>query len=99
MGMHAQGFRRGVFEVSEAISCPICLATLRGVKVRPGEVVDCSACGQSFLRPAEDREAIGQMISDAPTPEAVFASASGGGGRRVDAPLGRTGDLFEEFPV
>jgi len=82
-----------VVEVSEAISCPICLATLEGVKARPGEVVDCPACGQSFLRPAKAPSAVDPLISDAPSSGAVSTPASGGGGRRVDAPLGRTGLL------
>ncbi|MAJ59557.1 MAG: hypothetical protein CBC48_06020 [bacterium TMED88] len=92
-GLHAQGFRRGVFEVSEAISCPICLARLEGLKVQPGEVVDCTSCGQSFLRPAEDGEPVAQKVLDAPMPMAGVAPVSGGAGRRVDAPLGRTGLL------
>ncbi|MCH2187896.1 MotA/TolQ/ExbB proton channel family protein [Myxococcota bacterium] len=79
--------------MSEAISCPICLATLEGVSAGPGDVVDCTSCGQSFLRPAEGRAPVGPGVTQAPTPAAVSAPARGGSGRGVDAPLGRTGVL------
>ena len=78
-----------------SIACPICEAELDSVSARPGEPVDCAACGQSFLR-----DLSGATLE--PNPSDSFASrslvpGSATAGEKVswgvDAPLGRTGVL------
>ncbi|MDG2049696.1 MAG: MotA/TolQ/ExbB proton channel family protein [Myxococcota bacterium] len=79
--------------MSEAISCPICLAALQDVRAKPGEAVDCEACQQSFLMPAAHPHAESLGRATAPAESRISGAASGRGGRGVDAPLGRTGLL------